>query len=111
MGLGLFFCKVCRKIMPPGGARVLKPAHHDAAVVFGGVALSGAFAPRPGCGSQRLLRYRLHPAGRGPNSDSLFPPLAAVVAVAPGRGASGEEAKLHEMPRTPLGRGGGIAQR
>ena len=37
MGLGLFFCKVCRKIMPPGGARVLKSAHHDAAVVFGGV--------------------------------------------------------------------------
>ena len=26
-----------RKIMPPGGARVLKSAHHDAAVVFGGV--------------------------------------------------------------------------
>ena len=97
--------------MPPGGARVLKPAHHDAAVVFGGVALSGAFAPRPGCGSPRLLRYRLHPAGRGPNSDSLFPPLAAVVAGAPRRGASGEEAKLHEMPRPPLGRGGGIAQR
>ena len=41
----------------------------------------------PGCGSQRLLRCRLHPAGRGPNSSSLFPPLAAVVAVAPkGRG-------------------------
>ena len=37
----------------------------------------------PGCGSQRLLRCRLHPAGRGPNSSSLFPPLAAVVAVAP----------------------------
>jgi len=34
------------------------------------------------------LRLRL--AGRCPNSDSLFPPLAAVVAVAPGRGASGE---------------------
>ena len=66
---------------------------------------------RPGCGSQRLLRCRLHPAGRGPNGDSLFPPLAAVVAVAPGRGASGEEVKLHEMPRPPLGRGGGIAQR
>ena len=48
MGLGLFFCKVCRKIMPPGGVRVLKSAHHDAAVVFGGVALSGAFAPLPG---------------------------------------------------------------
>ena len=71
-----------RKIMPPGGARVLKSAHHDAAVVFGGVALSGAFAPRPGCGSQRLLRCRLHPAGRCPNSSSLFPPLAVVVAVA-----------------------------
>ena len=40
-------------------------------------------APMPGCGSQRLLRCRLHPAGRGPNSSSLFPPLAAVVAVAP----------------------------
>ena len=33
----------------------------------------------PGCGSQRLLRYRSHPAGRGPNNSSLFPPLAAVV--------------------------------
>ena len=42
---------------------------------------------KTGCGSQRLLRYRSHPAGRGPNSSSLFPPLAAVVAVAPrGRG-------------------------
>ena len=41
----------------------------------------------PGCGSQRLLRCRSHPAGRCPNSSSLFPPLAAVVAVAPkGRG-------------------------
>ena len=38
----------------------------------------------PGCGSQRLLRYRSHPAGGGPNSSSLFPPLAAVVAVASG---------------------------
>ena len=33
-------------------------------------------------GSQRLLRCRSHPAGRCPNSSSLFPPLAAVVAVA-----------------------------
>ena len=40
-----------------------------------------------GCGSQRLLRCCSHPAGRCPNSSSLFPPLAAVVAVAPrGRG-------------------------
>ena len=43
-------------------------------------------ASHPGCGSQRLLRPLVrasHPAGRGPNSSSLFPPLAAVVAVAP----------------------------
>ena len=33
-------------------------------------------------------------AGRCPNSDSLFPPLAAVVVVAPSRGASGEKIKL-----------------
>ena len=65
----------------------------------------------PDCGSQRLLRCRLHPAGRGPNSDSLFPPLAAVVAVAPSRGASGEEADFSDMPKPPLDRGGGIAQR
>ena len=38
----------------------------------------------PGCGSQRLLLCRSHPAGRGPNSSSLLPPLAAVVAVASG---------------------------
>ena len=46
-------------------------------------------SPRPGCGSQRLLRCRSHPAGRCPNSSSLFPPLAAVVAVAPKGGAIG----------------------
>ena len=54
-----------------------------------GLALSviAARCHRPGCGTQRLLRCRLHPAGRCPNNSSLFPPLAAVVAVAPkGRG-------------------------
>ena len=55
-----------------------------------GLALSVSLrSPRPGCGSQRLLRCRSHPAGRGPNSSSLFPPLAAVVAVAPKGGALG----------------------
>jgi len=54
------------------------------------------------------LRLRL--AGRCPNSSSLFPPLAAVVAVAPSRGASGEEEKFSAMPRPPLGRGGGTPQ-
>ena len=37
---------------------------------------------KTGCGSQRLLRCRSHPAGRCPSNSSLFPPLAAVVAVA-----------------------------
>ena len=41
----------------------------------------------PGCGSQHPLRSRLRLAGRGPNSDSLFPPLAVVVTVAPKGGA------------------------
>ena len=55
-----------------------------------GLALSVSLrSPRPGCGSQRLLRCRSHPAGRGPNSSSLFQPLAAVVAVAPKGGALG----------------------
>ena len=48
----------------------------------------------PGCGSQRLLRCRSHPAGRGPNSSSLFPPLAAVVAVAPTEGRPWHSGKL-----------------
>ena len=48
----------------------------------------------PGCGSQRLLRCRSHPAGRGPNSSSLFPPLAAVVAVAPTEGRLWHSAKF-----------------
>ena len=58
------------------------------------LALSGACAPRPGCGTQRLLRCRLHPAGRCPNSSSLFPPLAAVVAVAPKGRATGVSVRL-----------------
>ena len=56
----------------------------------------------PGCGSQRLLRCRSHPAGRGPNSSSLFPPLAAVVAVASGltdgsRAVSTKKTPLSEL--------------
>ena len=64
---------------------------------------------RPGCGSQRLLRYRLHPAGRCPNSSSLFRPLAAVVAVAPSRGASGETVHFAGTAKASPTRGGGIA--
>ena len=52
----------------------------------------------PGCGTQHLLRPLVrasHPAGRGPNSDSLFPPLAAVVVVAPNEGRLWHNGKLH----------------
>ena len=56
----------------------------------------------PGCGSQRLLRCRSHPAGRGPNSSSLFPPLAAVVAVAPCRGGFGIAENFSSSPEAPL---------
>ena len=75
MGLGLFFCKACRKIMPPGGARVLKSAHHDAAVVFGGVALSGAFAPLPGLRLPASASLPL--ASRWPRPQQLLPVSAA----------------------------------
>ena len=66
-----------------------RPLSHAAGVTLPGLNLSviASQCHCPGCGSQRLLRCRSHPAGRGPNSSSLFPPLAAVVAVAPkGRG-------------------------
>ena len=56
----------------------------------------------PGCGTQRLLRCRLHPAGRCPNSSSLFPPLAAVVAVAPTEGGFGIPESFASSPEAPL---------
>ena len=62
----------------------------------------------PGCGSQRLLRCRSHPAGRGPNSSSLFPPLAAVVAVAPkGRGFGRPEGAKDPLSEMAAPRGAG----
>ena len=64
----------------------------------------------PGCGSQCLLRCRSHPAGRGPNSSSLFPPLAAVVAVAPCRRGFGSPRKVNGFARGSPTRGAG-AQR
>ena len=59
----------------------------------------------PGCGSQHVLRPLVrasHPAGRGPNSDSLFLPLAAVVVVAPNEGRLWQNGKLH-LFAPPLG--------
>ena len=58
----------------------------------------------PGCGSQRLLRCRSHPAGRCPNSSSLFPPLAAVVAVAPKGGALGMSVSFRLDERSTMSR-------
>ena len=58
--------------------------------------------PKPGCGSQHLLRPLVrasHPAGRGPNSDSLFPPLAAVVVVAPIEERPWQFVKLYLLAR------------
>ena len=60
--------------------------------------------------SASCFEKHLRLAGRCPNNDSLFPPLAAVVVIAPSRGASGEEMRLSAMPKPPLGRGGGTAQ-
>ena len=65
---------------------------------------SGLRPPRPGCGSQRLLRCRSHPAGRCPNSSSLFPPLAAVVAVAPKGGAIGMSVSFRLDKRSTISR-------
>jgi len=43
----------------------------------------------------------LHLAGRGPNSNSLFLPQAAVVAVALGDGAFGSTDNFPVLPRAP----------
>ena len=68
----------------------------------------------PGCGTQQSLHAKLHSffAGRGPNNNSLHPPLAAVIVVAPkGRGDCGFSMKrcrfeavcLHDALAPPLG--------
>jgi hypothetical protein len=41
-----------------------------------------------------LYKKHLRLAGRGPNNDFLFPPLAAVVVVAPKGGATGVPVRL-----------------
>ena len=49
-------------------------------------------------------------AGRCPNSDSLFPPLAAVVVVAPTEGRLWHSVKLYLFARGSHTRGGGTPQ-
>ena len=48
------------------------------------------------------LERASYPAGRSPNSSSLFPPLAAVVAVAPIEGGLGIPESLASSPEAPL---------
>ena len=98
MGLGLFFCKACRKIMPPGGARVLRSAHHDAAVVFGGAALSGAFAPLPGLRLPASASLSL--ASCWPRPQQLLP----VSAAGGGRRRCSQRERLWQVGPLPTGR-------
>ena len=72
----------------------------------------GAFSSdtRTSCGSQHPLRLRLRFAGRGPNNNSLIPPLAAVIVVAGhsiarptacGSRVPPQRTVLRETPRAP----------
>ena len=54
-----------------------------------------------GCGTQHLFRCRSHLAGRCPNSSSLFPPQAAVTAVAGHSIARPSGRPSEEAPGTP----------
>ena len=62
----------------------------DGRFSFSGLALSVTFGDTPGLrhpASASCFEKHLRLAGRGPNNDSLFPPLAAVIIVAPKGGA------------------------
>ena len=62
-------------------AKTKSSAHVHALSFFGGrgwMSRAALMIRNPGCGSQRLLLCRSHPAGRGPSLASLFPPQAAV---------------------------------
>ena len=55
--------------------------------------------PLPGLRHPASAALCLRLAGRGPNSDSLFPPLAAVVVVAPIEGRLWHSVKLYLFAR------------
>ena len=63
------------------------------------LSVAAAAAPLPGLRHPASAALRLRLAGRGPNSDSLFPPLAAVVAVAPTEGRPWHFVKLFLFAR------------
>ena len=56
-----------------------------------------------------IKKLSVKPAAHG--QARLHTTSQALRASSPGRGASGEEMGLYDMPRPPLGRRGGIAQR
>ena len=66
---------------------LIKPLRHGFAV------------PLPGLRHPASAALCLRLAGRGPNSDSLFPPLAAVVVVAPNEGRLWHTGKLFLFAR------------
>ncbi len=59
--------------------------------------------PLPGLRHPASAALCLRLAGRGPNSDSLFPPLAAVVAVAPRGGAIGRPGNFELAAESLIG--------
>ena len=78
--------------------------------VQGNKPLSLALLDKAGLRLPASAALRLRLAGRCPNNDSLFPPLAAVVAVAPSRGASGETVYFEGTAKASPIRGGGTPQ-
>ena len=86
----------------PGTFRIVPGALCCLRAGFPSYNLSVCFADKAGLRHPASAALRLRLAGRCPNNDSLFPPLAVVVVVAPSRGASGEEIKLSAMPKPPL---------
>ena len=75
------------------------------------LSVAAAAAPLPGLRHPASAALRLRLAGRGPNSDSLFPPLAAVVAVAPTEGRPWHFVKLRLFARGSPTRGNGDDRR
>ncbi len=78
--------------------------------VQGNKPLSLALLDKAGLRLPASAALRLRLADRCPNNDSLFPPLAAVVAVAPSRGASGETVYFAGTAKASPSRGGGTPQ-
>ena len=63
------------------------------------LSVTPAALPLPGLRHPASAALCLRLAGRGPNSDSLFPPLAAVVVVAPIEGRLWHSVKLYLFAR------------